>query len=96
VSVQAARHSRASRSGACGWYTPGMPRIHDKGQVTLPKAAREEAGLAVGDELTVRTVGPGRLELIRTQELVESLAGSLDQVSYPDGYLRDLRSEWPQ
>jgi hypothetical protein len=61
--------------------------------VTLPKAVRDDAGLAIGDELRIRAAGLGRLELIRIDELIESLAGSLDASSYPDDYLRELRNE---
>lgn len=30
-----------------------MPRIHERGQITLPKALRERAGLASGDTVTI-------------------------------------------
>lgn len=30
-----------------------MPRVYEKGQVTLPKAAREATGISIGDDLRV-------------------------------------------
>lgn len=36
-----------------------MARIQERGQVTLPKALREQVGLAPGDEVTIRVVDDG-------------------------------------
>lgn len=36
-------------------------RVTVKEQVTIPKAAREAAGIAPGDEVEVRAVGPGQI-----------------------------------
>ena len=36
-----------------------MARIQERGQITLPKALREEVGLAPGDEVTITVVGDG-------------------------------------
>jgi len=72
-----------------------MSVISRKNQVTLPVEALRGAGLAPGDELRVRAVGPGRLELVRAEELVREFAGVFDSSVYPAGYLEDLRREWP-
>jgi bifunctional DNA-binding transcriptional regulator/antitoxin component of YhaV-PrlF toxin-antitoxin module len=69
--------------------------ISRKNQVTLPVDALREAGLKPGDDVRVQAVGPGRLEVVRTDELVEEFAGIFDRTVYPDGYLEDLRREWP-
>ena len=37
-----------------------------------------EAGLEPGDDVRVRMVGPGRIELVKTEELIEQFAGRLD------------------
>jgi bifunctional DNA-binding transcriptional regulator/antitoxin component of YhaV-PrlF toxin-antitoxin module len=73
----------------------GMSLISRKNQLTLPIEALRAAGLEPGDDVRVRVVGPGRLELVRTDELVDQFAGVFDATVYPDGYLDDLRREWP-
>jgi hypothetical protein len=52
------------------------------------------AGLAPGDDVRVKAVAPGRLELVRVEELVAEFAGIFDATVYPAGYLDDLRREW--
>ena len=72
-----------------------MSVISRKNQITLPVAALRAAGLEPGDDLSVRVVGPGRLELARPDELVDEFAGVFDESVYPAGYLEKLRREWP-
>lgn len=72
-----------------------MSVISRKNQVTLPVEALRAAGLEPGDDVRVRAVGPGRLELLRAEDLVEEFAGVFDATVYPNGYLADLRREWP-
>jgi bifunctional DNA-binding transcriptional regulator/antitoxin component of YhaV-PrlF toxin-antitoxin module len=72
-----------------------MSVISRKNQVTLPVDALREAGLAAGDDLRVRAAGPGRLELVRVEDLLSEYAGVFDAKVYPPGYLEDLRREWP-
>jgi bifunctional DNA-binding transcriptional regulator/antitoxin component of YhaV-PrlF toxin-antitoxin module len=72
-----------------------MSLISRKNQLTLPIEALRAAGLQPGDDVRVQVVGPGRLELVRTDELVDQFAGVFDATVYPDGYLDDLRREWP-
>ena len=72
-----------------------MSAISRKNQVTLPVEALREAGLEAGDDVRVRAVGPGRLELVRTDDLVAEFAGVFDATVYPEGYLEELRREWP-
>ena len=72
-----------------------MSVISRKNQVTLPVEALRAAGLEPGDDVRVQVVGPGRLELVRADELVDEFAGLFDATVYPDGYLDKLRREWP-
>jgi AbrB family looped-hinge helix DNA binding protein len=71
----------------------GMPKLSRKNQVTIPVSVLRKSGLEPGDELSVRVIGRGRLELERSPDLVDQLAGSLPS-AYPPGYLKGLRSEW--
>jgi bifunctional DNA-binding transcriptional regulator/antitoxin component of YhaV-PrlF toxin-antitoxin module len=72
-----------------------MSIISRKNQVTLPVEALRAAGLEPGDDLRVQAVGPGRLELARSDDLVEEFAGVFDASVYPTDYLEKLRREWP-
>lgn len=72
-----------------------MSVISRKNQVTLPVDALRAAGLEPGDDVRVQAIGPGRLELVRADELVEAFAGVFDAAVYPEGYLDELRREWP-
>jgi len=69
--------------------------ISRKNQLTLPIEALRAAGLEPGDDVRVQVVGPGRLELVRADELVDEFAGVFDATVYPEGYLDELRREWP-
>jgi bifunctional DNA-binding transcriptional regulator/antitoxin component of YhaV-PrlF toxin-antitoxin module len=72
-----------------------MSVISSKNQVTLPVDALREAGLGPGDDVRVQVLGPGRLALVRADDPVAEFAGVFDETVYPDGYLDDLRREWP-
>jgi AbrB family looped-hinge helix DNA binding protein len=68
--------------------------VSRKNQVTIPAAVMREAGLEPGDDLRVRSIGPGRIEFVKTEDLIEQFAGRLDAKTYPPGYLDDVRSGW--
>ena len=72
-----------------------MSVISRKNQVTLPMEALRAAGLEPGDDVRVHAVGPGRLELVRAEDLVAEFAGVFDATVYLNGYLDDLRRHWP-
>jgi hypothetical protein len=66
--------------------------VSGKHQVTIPVEALQKAGLRVGDELRADAAGPGRIVLVRVENLIARYAGCLPSV-YPAGYLRKLRDE---
>lgn len=70
-----------------------MPKLSSKNQITIPVAVLREAGLAPGDQLSVRAAGNGRVEVERLVDVVEQYAGSF-KAGYPPGYLDALRQEW--
>ena len=71
-----------------------MGVISRKNQITIPVEELRKAGLAPGDDLRVVAAGPGRLQLVKADDLLEEFAGALDREVYPAGYLEDLRREW--
>ena len=70
-----------------------MPLISSKNQITLPVEALRAAGLGPGDDVHVVSAGPGRIEVVRDDDLVEQYAGSMAGI-YSPGYLEELRDEW--
>jgi bifunctional DNA-binding transcriptional regulator/antitoxin component of YhaV-PrlF toxin-antitoxin module len=71
-----------------------MSRVSRKHQVTLPVRILREAGVAAGDEVVIRVIGRGRIELERADDVIERYAGSLPAGTYPSGHLNELRDEW--
>lgn len=71
-----------------------MSAVSGKNQVTIPTDVMRAAGLAPGDDVRIRPAGPGRVELIRTDELISELAGSLDARTFAPGYLDGERDGW--
>lgn len=71
----------------------GRTRISAKNQATLPVDVLRRAGLGPGDEVRVEAAGPGRIVLVRADDLIARHAGSLTGL-YPKGYLAKLRREW--
>jgi bifunctional DNA-binding transcriptional regulator/antitoxin component of YhaV-PrlF toxin-antitoxin module len=68
-------------------------KISAKHQVTIPAAAFEVAGLAVGDRLEAKPVGVGKVLLERVESSVGHYAGTLTGVWDKDE-LEHVRDEW--
>lgn len=68
----------------------GYTRVSPKHQVTIPAAALKEGGVQVGDQLRVEIRGRS-IVLTPVADPLDEFAGSL---SYPPGYLNELRNEW--
>ncbi len=70
-----------------------MPRVSSKNQVTLPVDVMRSAGLAAGDEVTVRRVGDGEVLVAVRGSRVRRHAGIARGI-YQPGELDGLRGEW--
>jgi bifunctional DNA-binding transcriptional regulator/antitoxin component of YhaV-PrlF toxin-antitoxin module len=68
-------------------------KISAKQQVTIPAAAFEVAGLAVGDRLEAKPVGVGKVLLERVESSIGRYAGALTGV-WDQDELDHLRDEW--
>jgi bifunctional DNA-binding transcriptional regulator/antitoxin component of YhaV-PrlF toxin-antitoxin module len=71
-----------------------MGTISSKNQLTIPVDVLREAGLAPGDDVRVLSAGPGRIEVVKSGDLVDEFAGSLDETVFPPGYLDEVRRGW--
>jgi antitoxin component of MazEF toxin-antitoxin module len=68
-----------------------MGAISPRNEITIPADIMQEAGLVPGDDVRVLHTGPGRIEVVRTTDLIDSYAGSFDETAYPHGYLDKIR-----
>ncbi|NUT56371.1 MAG: AbrB/MazE/SpoVT family DNA-binding domain-containing protein [Thermoleophilia bacterium] len=71
-----------------------MSAISRKNQITIPAEIMREAGLEPGDDVRVARVGPGHIELVKSDALIDRYAGSLGDDVYPPGYLDEVREGW--
>jgi AbrB family looped-hinge helix DNA binding protein len=71
-----------------------MSTISRKNQITIPADVLREAGLGPGDDVRVSSVGPGHIEFVKTEALIDEYAGSLGADVYPPGYLDEVRQGW--
>ena len=71
----------------------GITRISAKNQVTIPVEALREAGLRPGDDVRVQIEGPGKLTLVRADDVLSSFIGDMTGI-YTPGFLDKLRDEW--
>lgn len=46
-----------------------LPKVQDKGEITLPSEVREAAGIQPGDIVEFRVIGPGKVELTTRQSI---------------------------
>lgn len=71
-----------------------MSVLSRKNQLTIPVDVMRAAGLKPGDDVAVRAVGPGRLELVKSDDVLSAFAGALGREAFPEGYLDRERDEW--
>lgn len=69
-------------------------KVGQRGQVVIPKKIREEKGIQPGDTLIFSITGDDII--IKKLDPVEnvSLVDLLKSISYEDGFVEKLRSEW--
>jgi AbrB family looped-hinge helix DNA binding protein len=70
-----------------------MPKVSTKNQITLPVQAMRAAGIAPGDEVTVRHVGAGEILIAVRGSRVRRHAGIATGI-YRPGELDRLRDQW--
>ncbi len=70
-------------------------RISSKHQVTIAKQAFDAAGLSEGDVVTVRALGPGRVELTRLDALFDKHRGRVKGGDEARLAIEKTREEWP-
>ena len=71
-----------------------MSAISSKNQVTIPVEVLRAAGLSAGDDVRITSLGPGRIQVVKTDDLIAEYAGSFDDETYPAGYLDEVRRGW--
>lgn len=71
-----------------------MSAISRKNQVTIPADVLRAAGLAAGDDVRITSAGHGRVEVVKSADLIAEFAGTFDESVYPTGYLADVRRGW--
>ncbi len=69
-------------------------KISSKHQVTIAKPAFDEAGFKAGDVLSVRALGPGRVELTTLDALLARYRGSLSTGGELRRAVERSRDEW--
>jgi bifunctional DNA-binding transcriptional regulator/antitoxin component of YhaV-PrlF toxin-antitoxin module len=68
--------------------------IDSRGRMTVSRATLARAGIEPGDELRVRVVGPGRIELITARAALRQSAGRLTGAAHAHARIREMRAEW--
>ena len=69
-------------------------KISSKHQVTIAKGPFEEAGFQAGQVVTVRAVGPGRVELTTLQSLIDKHRGRIATGGEWRRIVEEMRAEW--
>lgn len=69
-------------------------KISSKHQITIAKPAFDEAGFRAGDIVTVRALGPGRVELTSLESLLDHYRGSLSSGGEFRRSVEQARDEW--
>lgn len=72
----------------------GQTRISAKHQVTIPMSAFTGAGLKAGDTVKAEALGPGRVVLIRQDDLLDEFSGALTTGGALRKTVEQLREEW--
>lgn len=71
-------------------------RLQEHGEITLPEDIRELAGVSPGDELVIRSIGPGRIELATTPRMSLTELIRKHQVDVPAGDVEQVIREAEQ
>jgi bifunctional DNA-binding transcriptional regulator/antitoxin component of YhaV-PrlF toxin-antitoxin module len=71
-----------------------MSMVSRKHQITIPVDVMRASGIEPGDDVQIRVAGPGRVEVIKTADVLGDIAGAFDSSVFPEGYLEEVRSGW--
>jgi len=69
-------------------------KISSKHQITIGKQAFAEAGFRAGDVVSVRAVGPGRVEVVSARAFLAEFSGCLASGGGLRRAVEEARAEW--
>lgn len=69
-------------------------KISSQHQITIGKQAFDAAGFRAGDVVSVRALGPGRVEVVSARAFLDEFAGCLATSGDLRRAVEEARAEW--